>query len=358
MSKRQRKRVDITKKKTRSTPDETLENQGIASSSEPEETQVLSDPEGVRAVPEGLQAFLDAFFPLDGESASPGSEEGFLEFMGFDYDIPRQELAETVEAWREYIKHKSKEAEKDQRAAELVTRTRLRCGIASCMLRDWPTAIADLEQVRDAKDVSSVLCQAVQWLLDAVYAVQGEFEPSIANWSKMLTAYENGDKEVALPKDVTQLYLFRAQLYAEQDEFEKAVADCDRAELHHPELAEIFSVRGLCYANLGNMERALADCDHSIELPSCTAQCYRRRGLVRNKLCDYHHALEDFDRALELDPEDEWAKRGRSRALYGSVLFRPWTALEEVLEAGSVGAGEPVPEEATTEPSASAQSTD
>ena len=246
-----------------------------------------------------------------------------FEFMGFDMNISRKELLETVGAWRDLIERLSGDAGKDQRAAELVTRTRLRCGVACCVLEDWTAAIADLEAVRDEKAAPPLLAQAATWMLSSVYAAQGQYEQAIACWSAILAEYEGAGtkKASALPGQITMLYLFRAQVYAEQGQFAEAADDCDRAERYHPECGEVFSVRGLCRANLGDMDRALADCDRSIELEPGTARGFRRRGIVHRMRREFMAAISDFDQALELDPTDGHARTGRSEALLGYVML-------------------------------------
>jgi tetratricopeptide (TPR) repeat protein len=248
-----------------------------------------------------------------------------FEFMGFDMNITRRELLETVAAWRGLIERFSREAEKDRRAAELVLRTRLRCGVACCVLEDWDAATADLEAVRDEEGAQPALAQAATWMLSSVYGALGQYERAIACWSAILAEYEGAGtkKGSSLPDKATMLYLFRAQAYAEQREWALAVDDCDRAERYHPECAEVFSVRGLARANLGDMDRALADCDRSVELEPGTARCYRRRGVVRRMRREFMLAIADFEQALELDSTDEHARTGRSEALLGYVLFEP-----------------------------------
>lgn len=277
-----------------------------------------------------------------GEWWSGGSP---FEFMGFDMNISRQELLETVDAWRDLIKRLSRGAEKDKRAADLVLRTRLRCGVACCVLEDWAAAAAELSAVRDGRDVSPPLLQAATWMLSAVYAAQGQFEQAISCWSAILTEFEAGGERhaSALPDKVTMLYLFRAQLYAERGKFAEAIADCDRAERYHPTCAEVFSVRALARANLGDLDRALADCDRSIELEPHTARCFRRRGVVRRMRREFMPAVADFDRALELDPADEHARTGRSEALLGYVMLDLMAAPAAPAATGEAEQGQPAP---------------
>lgn len=259
---------------------------------------------------------------VEEEAAAYPEGNAALDFLGFDMNIPRSELLETIEAWQGLIERMSRDAQRDARARELITRTRLRCGVAFCVLQDWDAARRELEQVRDAQDAHPSLVRSATWMLSTVYGAQGQYELAIACWTAVLAECEGaGTKKASkLPAQMTMLYLYRAQLYAEQGQYAEAVADCDRVQSYHPEWAEVFSVRGLAHANLGDMERALADCARSIELAPTAALCYRRRGVVHTLRKDYVSALADFDRALKLDPTDELARQGRLRAV-GGYLF-------------------------------------
>jgi tetratricopeptide (TPR) repeat protein len=254
------------------------------------------------------------------ESYSQGDEP--FDFMGFDMNIPRKALLETIEAWQGLIERMSREAGRDQRAAALVAQTRLRCGVASCVLQDWEAAERVLEQVRETEGTHPSIVRSATWLLSTVYAGQGQYARAIDCWSAILAECEaaGATKRRSLPEQMRRLYLYRAELYAELEKYAEAHADCNRALVSYPEWAEVYSVRGLCRARLGDMESALADCARSIELEPSTARCYRRRGVVLTLRKDYVAAVADFDRALELDPTDELAQQGRIRAV-GGYLF-------------------------------------
>ena len=266
---------------------------------------------------------IDGTIVEDEEVAGFPRGDAPLDFMGFDMNIPREELEQTIEAWQDLIKRLSRDADNSKRAAELIMKTRLRSGVAHAVLQNWPAATQELEQVCSAPGAHPALVQTATWLLSAVYSALGQYERTLACWSEILTEFESvGKSKASLPTArITMLYVFRAQIYAEQGEYLRAIADCDRAEKYHPDCGEVFSVRGLCNADLGNMERAIADCDRSIQLEPETARCYRRRGVVHTMRRDFEKAIADFDDALKLDPSDELAQTGRSKALLGYALF-------------------------------------
>jgi tetratricopeptide (TPR) repeat protein len=258
-----------------------------------------------------------------------GHGEGFqpMDFLGFDMNIPRAELIETVEAWSALIQRIEPEAERSPRAAALVIRTRLRVGVAYCVLEDWQAAIDALELVRKAQGADPVIVQVATGMLSAAYSGLGDYDKTLAFWNEALEEFEAGEasnKKGEQFPGVTGLYLFRAQIEAEREQYAEAVADCEKALRYHPAWGEVFSVRGLCRAHLGDLEGALSDCDRSVELEADSARCYRRRGVVRRKRGEFGEALADFDRALELDPDDRLAQTGRSEALLGLVLFMRW----------------------------------
>jgi len=270
-------------------------------------------------------------------NASCDDEREPLSFMGFEMNLPPDELLETINAWHDLIQRMEANSGREAHAAALATQTRLRCGVAFSVLQHWEAAVRELEQVRDTPGAHPSMVHSATCMLSAVYAAQGQYEEAIACWSTILAEFEatTGTKKGSLSDKVTQLYLFRAQVFAEQGRYAEAAADCDRAERFYPACAEVFSVRGLCRANLGDMGRALADCTRSIELEPNTARCYRRRGTVQRMCREFRAALADFDRALELDPTDERARTGRAEALLGYVLLGQMSApLASVLGLG------------------------
>jgi tetratricopeptide (TPR) repeat protein len=104
-------------------------------------------------------------------------------------------------------------------------------------------------------------------------------------------------------------------------DYQKAIAEYDRAIALNPEDAYAYSCRGSCYCRLGNSALATADYNRSIELEPEVAMTYYRRGFIHFMTRNYWLALGDYNRAIDLDPNFALAYSNRShvyRQLYGN----------------------------------------
>jgi len=79
---------------------------------------------------------------------------------------------------------------------------------------------------------------------------------------------------------------------------------------------EIYFYRGYAYLNKGDYDKAIADCDRAIQLKPDLAEAYVCRGLGYFDRDDYGKAIEDHTRAIQLKPNLAWAYQGRATA-YG-----------------------------------------
>lgn len=70
-----------------------------------------------------------------------------------------------------------------------------------------------------------------------------------------------------------------------------------------PEFATAYSNRGTCYGALGQYERAIADCDRAIALAPDNATAYSNRGNNYGALGQHEQAITDHDRAITLAPD-------------------------------------------------------
>ena len=90
-------------------------------------------------------------------------------------------------------------------------------------------------------------------------------------------------------------------------EYEKVLADYNKAiELGHTDAAA-YNGRGSLYARLKEYEKALADYNRAIELDDTYALAYNNRGNLYEELNEYGKARADHNRAIELDVEEFFA---------------------------------------------------
>ncbi len=138
-----------------------------------------------------------------------------------------------------------------------------------------------------------------------------------------LEQYEVAEKffEVLLRRfpDYTPGYLTRAQMYLEQGDTIRAMADLDKAIEIDPYTAQSFSARGLLYLQQKEYNKALADLDEAIRLDPYFTGNYINRGLVKYHLNDLRGAMADYDRVIEMDANNLIARfnRGLLRAQVG-----------------------------------------
>lgn len=132
----------------------------------------------------------------------------------------------------------------------------------------------------------------------------------------------------------------RALAFFHLGDFEKSLADCNRALEISPDKAELLLQRGSTWAMLGKTDESLADLDRLLELQDDhpegllrRAWVHARRGEVHESQADLEHILKRIDEA----PEDEQKsirmftamfllenglELGIARELFGEVLER------------------------------------
>ncbi len=95
---------------------------------------------------------------------------------------------------------------------------------------------------------------------------------------------------------------FRALVWFERGEFEKAIADCDAAIQLDPQSPLAFSNRSLVLNKMGQFDRALTDCNEALRLDPQLANAFKNRGVAWNGKRDCEKALADFAEAIRLKP--------------------------------------------------------
>jgi lipoprotein NlpI len=86
----------------------------------------------------------------------------------------------------------------------------------------------------------------------------------------------------------------------QSEDFEKAIADFDRAVQLNPNLVEVYNYRGVVKARRGDIEGAIADFDRAVQMNPKYPHAYLNRGIARQAKKDFGGALSDFSRYIEL----------------------------------------------------------
>jgi tetratricopeptide (TPR) repeat protein len=243
-----------------------------------------------------------------------------LIFDGFDFSRGEEELCETVLAWSEYIERLEREKPQDERTRQLLIAARRKRGMAWGILGETELAIQEFQWVLSVATAAQERREA-RLLLGNISAEAGQDELAIEQWSAVLAELEQASTREAkrLPIDLPRFYLYRGMLHARQEQYEQAVADCDRALRHFPGWAEAHSVKGLALAYLGDLDAGLTHCARAVELEP-GARIVHRRGVVYRMRQQEVEALADFWRAWELDPTDEQLRLDLWRMLLSGAV--------------------------------------
>jgi len=149
-----------------------------------------------------------------------------------------------------------------------------------------------ITRAADLKEKPEVLSHAYQ-NRGAIYKDKGEYEKAIADLNKAI--------ELA-PKKPTPYY-FRGDAYLELNDWKNAEADLTRTLEFVPQSADVLNERAIVYINTTEWDKALADLDQAIKLDAKNAFAYNNRGVVFRNTEDWKNAIVNYTRAIELDPK-------------------------------------------------------
>ena len=82
--------------------------------------------------------------------------------------------------------------------------------------------------------------------------------------------------------------------------------------LRRKDRADAYNNRGVAYGGKGDYDRAIADFDKAIQLKPDYADAYDNRGVAYGSKGDYDRAIADYDKAIQLKPDyaDAYYNRG------------------------------------------------
>jgi len=118
--------------------------------------------------------------------------------------------------------------------------------------------------------------------------------------------------------DSFKLYLERAQIYFDMEEYKKCVADCKKAISLDDKDAVAYVLLSCAYNILKEHDKALVNFNKAIELNEKDASAYYNRGSLYVDINEYDKALADFNKAIELNEKDASAYYNRG-TLYGNI---------------------------------------
>ena len=127
------------------------------------------------------------------------------------------------------------------------------------------------------------------------------------------------DERVRL-RDLADSFVNRGQLHYARHEFDKAIADFDRAVRFDPGFALAFGNRANAWSMKKDFKRAIADYTRAIALDKDFPSAYTGRGLVLEELGDIAGARKDYQAAIAAPMKYQdggWAQRVARERLVG-----------------------------------------
>ena len=178
---------------------------------------------------------------------------------------------------------------------------------------DKDKAIADYRKVLDldpsdqyAKDALALLGVTATGEQEDSYsdcAQREDFDRTLRGCTQIIGRGEQETREWR-----ATAYVYRGNAYFKNSEFDRAIADYNKAIELDPRDAITFNNRGLSYFEKGEYERAIADNTTAIELDPKYAPAYNGRGLAYERQGDKEKAGADYRKVLEIDPTNRFAK--------------------------------------------------
>ncbi|MBD2354126.1 tetratricopeptide repeat protein [Tolypothrix sp. FACHB-123] len=175
---------------------------------------------------------------------------------------------------------------------------------------------------------------AKRWAERMIQAAKDTDVADIQHWGEQLSdgliAYEEKQYEIAaemftallsstvLENEWRAVALYRrGDIYAQSNQYLKALADLTEAVTLTPNEPEGLSYRGKTYRLMECYQEALLDFDRAIELNPKSDWAITARGETYRLMERYQEALQDFDRAIHLNPKYHWAiaRRGQTYRL-------------------------------------------
>lgn len=110
-------------------------------------------------------------------------------------------------------------------------------------------------------------------------------------------------------------YLSRAAVLSAMEDYEGALADCEKCLELKPGDATGLAVKGMVECRLGKYDDAIKDCDAAILKAPMSSIVYVCRGTVHTSMNEFESALKNFDVSLKMVPKSQTAYVHRAACL-------------------------------------------
>lgn len=134
------------------------------------------------------------------------------------------------------------------------------------------------------------------------YQKGGFLDKTVKYEDRLSKAIEYYNKSIAIKPDAT-VYYFLGLSYFDKGQYDRAIADLDKAIDLKPNYEGAFAARANAYNILGQYDQAFADYDKAISLNPNDSLNYNNRGSAFSGIGQYDKAIADFGKAISLKPK-------------------------------------------------------
>ncbi len=106
-----------------------------------------------------------------------------------------------------------------------------------------------------------------------------------------------------------QGFLNRGQLYAQNEEYDKAIADFNESIRLNPNNLYAYLFRGVSYNLKGNFDQGIADLTQAIRLNPNYDELYFQRGAAYYQKGENDLAMADWEKTLRINPNHANARQ-------------------------------------------------
>jgi len=124
------------------------------------------------------------------------------------------------------------------------------------------------------------------------YLNQGEYDKALADFNKA----------IELDAKNAGAYDNRGVLYLRQGDYEKALSDVNKAIELDPQKSGSYDNRGLILSQKGESNQALVEYNKALKTRNTNYKVFNNRGLLYQELGKFDLAIEDYSRALQINP--------------------------------------------------------
>ncbi|MDR2133672.1 MAG: tetratricopeptide repeat protein, partial [Treponema sp.] len=146
----------------------------------------------------------------------------------------------------------------------------------------------------------------ISFLAGEQFYRKGEYDRAIAEY----------DRALDLRADYAEAYTGRGNAYRKKGDAGRAIDDYSRALRFKPDLPELYNYRGYVYAERGDTAKAIEDYSRALQLKNDYAGAWFNRAHAFARQGDHDRAIEDYSRVLKLEPRNAAAFNQRGNAWY------------------------------------------